>query len=246
MCVLEHLLESGPATQRELRDCLETSRSTVTRALQALEEEEWIESMGEEYRLTPIGTVIAEEFLDLVDTVRMTDELSSFLQWFPYAEYDIDLAALTDAEVTVNTDSDPYAPARRHFEILKSADRLRCLLPSIDLEGCRIVHERILDGEFESEMVVTPGIGDTIESGEFAPLFREQLESGGLTVRVAEGPLPFYLGIADDGRVQIGVEDEEGFPRALLETTDDSIREWAEEVYSEYRNEAAVKRADEF
>ncbi|MHB9285552.1 helix-turn-helix transcriptional regulator [Halobacteriales archaeon Cl-PHB] len=244
--VLEELLESGPATQRDLRDCLDTSRSTVTRALQALAEEDWIESSGDAYRLTPVGTVIAAEFLDLVDTVRMTEELSSFLRWFPIAENDLELAALTDAEVTTRSDSDPYAPARKHLGILETATSLRSLLPSIDIEGAKLVHDRILGGEFESEMVVSPSVAETIETGEFAPLFREQIESGGLTVHVADGELPFYLGIAYDGRVQIGVEDDEGFPRALLETTDETVWEWADGVYQEMQNSARIKPAAEF
>jgi len=43
-----------------------------------------------------------------------------------------------------------------------------------------------------------------------------------------------YLGIADGTTVQIGVEDDDGIPRALLETTNESVRAWAESMFSKY------------
>lgn len=62
---------------------------------------------------------------------------------------------------------------------------------------------------------------------------------------VAESALPFYLGISGDGRIQVGIADEEGFPRPLLETTDETIREWAEEIYESYRDGARHKPIDD-
>jgi hypothetical protein len=58
---------------------------------------------------------------------------------------------------------------------------------------------------------------------------------------VSPTELPFYLGLTDDGCVQIGVEDDDGLPRSLLETTDGDVMEWAESVYRKYRAEAEPK-----
>lgn len=243
---LERLLEAGPATQRELRTHLDASRSTIARTLSALERRGWIETADGAYRLTPVGTIVAEEFGDLVDALRATDELSTFLQWFPYAEFDIDLAALRDATITTSTSSDPYAPGRTQTELLRTANRFRGFLPAIDLEGSEAVHEQITERDFAAEIVVSTAVGETIETGEYADLFREQIGTGRLTVLVHDGDLPFYLGLADDGRVQIGVEDDEGFPRALLDAEAAPVGEWAEGVYDEYRAAARPKSLDEF
>ncbi|WP_256391870.1 helix-turn-helix transcriptional regulator [Natronoarchaeum rubrum] len=243
---LERLLASGPATQRELRTHLDASRSTIARTLTGLEQRGWIESVGGAYRLTPAGTIVAEEFGNMVDALRLTDEQSTFLRWFPYAEFDLDRAALRAATITTSTSSDPYAPGRAQTELLRSTTRFRGFLPAIDLEGSEVVHEQITERDFAAEIVVSAGVDETIETEEYADLFREQLATGQLTVLVYDGDLPFYLGLADDERVQIGVEDDEGFPRALLDTDTTAVREWAESVYDEYRAAAQPKPIDEF
>lgn len=239
------ILESGEITQRELRDRLDVSRRTVSRSLRALQDREWIESDGNTYRLTTRGRHIVAEFTDLMETVRRTEELAAFLRWFP-ADVDApDFLDVTDAVVTASSDADPYAPARTQTEILYDADRLRVLLPAIDLESTKTLTEEVTDRGLEIESVVSPGVAETMASREFAPQLREQLETGRASILVTDEALPFYLGLADDGRVQIGLADEEGIPRALLETTDERVRTWAEDVYSEYRDAATPKSLED-
>ncbi|WP_121820627.1 helix-turn-helix transcriptional regulator [Halostella salina] len=244
--ILEALLESGPATQRDLRTRLDASRTTVARSLRSLEETGWVDPEARTYRLTPAGRLVADSFLDLVDTVRLTEELSEFLTWFPRSELPFDLARLADAEVTTSDAGDPYAPARTQSEILRTADRVRLFLPSIDMEGTKLIAEQVTDGGLDAETLIAPDLEATIESDEYAPLLREKVETGRSDVYVAESDLGFYLGIADDGTVQIGVEDDDGLPRALVETTDERVREWAEETYETYRANARLKPVGEF
>lgn len=244
--ILTHLLDAGSATTREFRTHLEASRSTIARSLNSLEERDWIESESGEYRLTGVGKLVAEDFLDLSETIRTTGELSAFLRWFPLSEFELELDQLRDAEITVYSDGDPYAPGRAQNEFVRSTDRFRAFLPAIDLEGTKLAHERIVNGEFDAELVVSEEVEEAVTAGEFARLFREKLETGRFTVLVAEDPLPFYLGLADDGRVQLGVEDDDGFPRALLESSSESILGWAERLYEDYRAEARPKPVEAF
>ena len=243
--ILRHLLESGPATQQEIREELSASRSTVTRTLAALAEREWVRTADGAYRLTPFGKVLTENFLDLLDSFHLASDLAAFLVWFPYREFDLDVEQLREATITRSTDGDPYAPARRQTELFETTDRFRGFLPSIGLEGTKVVHEQITGDALEAEVIVSPSVESTIESGEFATLFREKLRTDRTTVLVAED-VPFYLGLADDRTVQIGVEDGEGFPRALVESRNPSVREWAESVYRRYRQRAREKPIAEF
>jgi predicted transcriptional regulator len=244
--VLEALRDEGPTCQRDLRDRLNISRSTLSRSLQALEEQDWVTDANDGYHLSPVGQVIANEFLDLVETVDLTDDLTPFLRWFPYAESDLNLVHLTDASVTPGTQSDPIAPVRKHMEGMKSADHFRGFLPSTDREAVRVLHDRVVDGRMQGEIVVTPSVETTIETDEFAALFRAQIETGRFTVLVADDSFPsYYLGLADD-LVQVGVEDDEGIPRALLEATADPVLEWAEDRYETVRDRASVKPLEEF
>ncbi|RKD98121.1 helix-turn-helix transcriptional regulator [Halopiger aswanensis] len=243
--ILTRLFESGPATQRELRTELDSSRSTVARSLSALEECGWVERHADRHRLTPVGTLVAEGFLDFVETLRAAEELSPFLEWFPLSEHDLEIDQLEGATITPSTPGDPYKPGRTQTEFMRSTAEFRAFLPSTELEGCKLLHERVTNGDLEAELIVSPEVERTIESESFAPLFREQLQTGRMTLLVSDGPLPFYLGIDDARTIQLGVEDDDGFPRALLETTEPSVAEWASDLYQEYRSAARRKSAAE-
>ena len=244
LAIMRELAERDEPDQRQLRAALDGSRTTVARALSSLQDRGWIEQGTDGYRLTTTGELIAAAVTDLLDTVATTAELDAFLRYAPSDEIDIGLLAAADVTVTTPTDADPYAPARKQSEIVARADRLRVLLPATDLESTRTVTEAVTDG-LELESVVSPSVAATFETPEFAPLVREGMSTGRSTVMVAPTELPYYLGLADDEVVQIGVADDEGIPRALLETTDDRVRRWAEDIYSEYRTAAEPSQTDD-
>lgn len=243
---LEVLDEAGPATQHECRERLDASRSTVARTLSGLEDRGWIEQRGRTYRLTPAGTIVADAFLDLVDTIDATEELSTFLRYFPDSEFDLDLADLRTASITPSTESDPYAPANHQTELVREADSFRGMLPAIEIEGSRMIHRRCLEGDLDIETIASPSVAETITDGEYARLYSEMVASGAHTVLVADSELPFYLGLTDDGRTHVGVDDDEGFPRALLVSDSEAVREWAESVYADWRECATPTTAEDF
>ncbi|MEF8778564.1 MAG: hypothetical protein V5A36_06615 [Natronomonas sp.] len=244
--IMEYLTGVESATQRELRTQLDSSRTTVARSLGSLEDIGWVENDGDAYRLTQVGAVIAEEFSELLGTIRRVEELSDFLRWFPDDESPPDFQDVSDAEITSPSDGDPYAPARKQTRIFDTADHVRVMLPSVDLDGAKTITERVLQHGLEVETIVAPGLEATFESDEFAPLLRRMVETGRSPIFVSQTEIPFYLGLADDSRVQIGVEDDEGFPRSLLETTDETVRAWAEEVYQAHLEKAERKSAEDF
>lgn len=244
--ILEALRESESATQLELRTRLDASRTTVSRALKSLTEQGWVERSDGAYRLTRSGALIAAEFTRLLDEIERIEELDEFLRLFPADVEAPDVLDVADFEVTYATDADPYAPARKQSGILSTADRLRMLLPAIDLESTERIAEQVTERGLVAETVVSPGVEATMESEEFAPVMREKVRTGRSPVFVAQETVPFYLGLADDGRVQIGLADGDGLPRVLLETSDGSVREWAEGVYREFRGTAERKPAAGF
>lgn len=246
VAVLQYLADAGPTTQRTLRTELDASRTTVSRALQSLAANDWVVSENGAYRLTPVGDVVAEEFDGLLETMGTVDELAEFLRWFP-ADVDApDFQHASDIDVTTPTDADPYAPARAQTDVLYTADRLRVLLPAVELDSTKTLVDQVTDRGLEAESVVPESVEATFEGEPYAPLMRETIETGRSTVYVTPDELPFYLGLADDGLVQVGLADDDGLPRALLETTDADVREWAEDVYEDYRESARRKPIEEF
>ena len=232
-----------PGEQRELRDEISRSRSTIIRAVDSLIEAGWVSEDPEGLRLTPVGAVVIEEFLDLVASVESAEELSPFLEWFPLSELEIGIDDLQDGTLTVATEGEPLAPVRQHMKHLRTITEFRAVLPSIGIEPIKRIHERTLAGELEPEFVVPPSVETTIRSAEFAPLFEEMLATGRLTIHLTDSA-SFFLGLVDEGAVQIGVESDDGIPRALLETSNREVRTWAETFFADTR-EAADDRLTE-
>lgn len=244
--IVERLLDAGPSSRRDLRERLDVSRTTVSRALRSLVEEGWVEHADEGYRLTHVGRLVATEIGRTLDRVGTVEELSEFLQWFPDG---VDLPPLldaTDVSVTYSTDAAPYAPARKQTAILHEAEGIRLLLPATDLDSTETVSREVIERGLDLETVASPAVESTFESEPFAPLIREMLGTDRSTLYVAPETPPFYLGLTDAGAVQIGLADDEGLPRALLETTDDGVVAWTEEIYRDYRADARRQPIEAF
>lgn len=238
---MEALLDAEPLENRALQQQLDHSRSTVSRSLDSLIEVGWVTKTPDGYRLTPAGRLIISNFRELLSTVETAQSLEPFLEWFPLSSYDISLAALSDSEVTVARRGDPLDPIRAGRQLIQSTSEFRGLFQSIDIGCLQLVRKRTRTGEFEGEYVVSAAVAETLSQEPFAPVVSELLASGRHTIHVVE-EMPLYVGIADDTTVQIGVEDGEGIPRARLETTNDSVRSWADSLFERHRNEAV----DEF
>jgi len=86
------------------------------------------------------------------------------------------------------------------------------LLPSVAIDGTRVVHERVTRGALTAEVVVGPDVGETICAGEYGRRFAEQVGGGGLSAFRLDGTPPFYLGLDAGESVQVGVEDDDGVP----------------------------------
>lgn len=241
--IMEFLTESTSVTERELRDQLSLSRSTVARSVDSLAEVGWVSDRSTEVRLTPVGRLVIGAFLQFSETMSTADDLSPFLEWFPLSAFDIEVTDLRDGEITVVSDGDPLAPARKQTELLESTRRFRGLFPSMDLSGTKLVHERIVDGEFDAEIIVSSDVEATIRGERFAPLFEEMCSTGQLTVSVVDR-IPFYLGLTENGITQIGVEDNDGFPQALLETENEAVYHWGEALFTEYHESSSKRLAD--
>jgi len=235
--ILEQLLDSSPKTRHEFRESLDASRSTVSRCLKALEEQRWITQNGRRYTLTPSGEILAKQYLSLVDTIERTDELSAFLERFPYENFDFELRDIADASVTTSTPTDPYAPVRAHVNIFEEVDKFKTMIRSIDPEIVRTAKEQMQDRDFELEILITDEVAAKLPGSESETLLAEMMEMEGVRLFVYDGTLPFYLGYGED-TVHIGVEDGNGYPLALLKTTNPSMKDWGVDVYRTHREQA--------
>jgi len=230
-------VNDAPKTKRTLEDELDISRSTIDRAIRELELLDLVTYTSDGYAITPIGTLLAEECASFLETVDVAMRLDEVLRWVPSDELELDVRFFDDAELLTPEPGDPYAMINRHVQLLQSAEYVRCMLPVIGLHGHEAAHDSIVDGDGESELIVTESVASTLlESPDYAPLTDELLATDRFELYVYDGSVPYFLGVFD-GLVQLGADDD-GDPKAMLETDTDEVREWAHQKLDAYRDAA--------
>lgn len=238
--VLDMLHEAGRLDKHTITDRLDASRTTVKRNLDSLVDRGWVREVASEYVITAPGALIAEDFLGLLESIRTAERLAPVMKWTPEPTFEFDLRELADARITLSEPNDPYAPVNRCAEAMESAASYRVLLPAVARPAIEEMHDGLLRGEARGELVFGKAVARAVESNaRYERLCEEMAETGRLSAYVYDGSLPYYLGVVDE-TVQVGVEDEDGMQRALVESDAPAVRRWATNTYEEYRDAAAT------
>ncbi|ELY63209.1 helix-turn-helix transcriptional regulator [Natronococcus jeotgali] len=234
--VLDVLREEGPIDRRELEQRLDVSRSTVHRFTRSLRENGLIERTDSEFVLTPLGEVAAEEVTEFQSAIETAWELAPILRAAAAHDIEIDIKLFTDATVTSAVPGDPYRPVNRFMSLVKSTDTLRGLDPaSINPLHIDELYDRIRNG-MKTEAVYPSAVAKDLLTSH-PKRAQTILESGHLTLWTHDD-LPFGLTLCDD-RIGVGIyDDETGLLRTYADTDAPTAREWAEDVYTDYRADA--------
>lgn len=231
-------LGAEPKEKRTLVSDLDCSRSTVDRGIRDLEALDLVAYVDGCYQLTPLGEAVATGVADLAATVDLRLQYEPFLEWMPEDEFDLELELLRDADLVLPEQGDPYAMINRHVTVIEQTDDLQCVLPVVGLHAYKASHKQIMENGARVEAVVSPEAADTLQSApEYAKLTEEMAATGRYELHQYDGDIPYFVGLLDD-TVQIGV-DEAGEPRALVETDNAEVQDWATATFEEYKQQAA-------
>lgn len=237
--IVAHLREK-PLGKPTLVEELDIARSTLDRAIRDLEAVGIVTYSDGKYAVTPVGERLARNFFAFLERVELTMELEPFLLWAPIDEFDLDLRVLTDAEMVIPEPANPYATIERRVQRVKHMDQERSMLPLAGLHAHEAAHERIVENGAESELIVDSGVADVMFSDPaFAGLTEEMVTTDRFALYVSDEPIPYYIGVFDDETVQIGV-NEEGSPRALVETDRQEALAWAHDTIDTYKQQATM------
>ena len=235
--VMDALRREGELSNTELRDQLDASRTTVQRNLEALEDRGWVRGSNRVYSLATCGELIAHEFTSLRKTVSAAEHLQPVFRWLDRSNPELDLRLLAEADVITASEGDPWAMVNRHVKRLREAENVRAILPLVGLHAMEVVRDRTLDDGARVELIATPDVIDTLRnSPDYRRIYDGLIESERFDLYSTDEEVLYYLGILDD-IVQIGV-DEDGEPRALLETEHSEVRGWARDAYEEHLSQA--------
>lgn len=236
--LLQLLADEGPLSRRELRHRTDVANVTLSRNLETLAEQGWIDEEARTYELTLRGELVSSQFFELLETVEIVDRLEPFLEFAPRSALDLDLEDLADAEVTVGAKHNPYAPVSEYVKQLREATRARILLTPLGLNALQSAGDDLLAGDARFDIVLERDFLESLLADEECmEVLEEMAESDGSTVAVYDGDLPFCL-LVTDRCTQIGVQDERNHPRALVRSDAEAIHEWGHETFESYRREA--------
>lgn len=230
-------LRAEPMERRDLEDNTDVSRATLARILEDFEERGWVTQTGRQYETTQVGDYAAQEFTDLLQRFEPVPVLNEVVQWFPEEGFDFDLACLAGAEVIRPTKSDPLAPTTHITRRLQTADRVRVLSYSHIPGVLDVCWRGTVEGSLELESVVDRDVLDRIGTDpRMVDRAQEMIESGQVEMFVYQGTIPSTVFIVDD-MVLLCLSGGEGAPQAVIETTNETVRSWAESTIDTYRSE---------
>jgi predicted transcriptional regulator len=232
-------LRENEKDKRTLVSDIGMSRATVDRGLRELESVGLIEYASGRFTLTPVGMILVSGLSDLIKTIELGQQLSPFLKWVSDDDFDIDLHLLADAEVLLPEPGNPWAMMNRHVKLLEKADNGWVFQPLASLHAMEAAYERIVNAGATGASVVESSVADTFRSNpNYSELVEEMISTGRFDLFVYGGTIPYYLGVFDE-TVQIGADDN-GSPRAILESDSQPVLQWAENKYEEYRRQAEL------
>lgn len=232
-------LRKATADKRTLVEDVDCSRSTVNRAIRELESVDMVEHIDGEYEVTPLGETVASRFEEVMETIELRTQFKPFLHWVPEDEFDLELQHLRDAELLLPKPGDPYAMINQHVDIVSRTTDHNCVLPLIGLHALTAGHEQVVENGAHVELVVAPKAADALQfDSDYAELTEEMAATGRFRLYRYDGTIPYFVGLFDN-TVQIGVDDD-GEPRALVETDNPEVQEWAATTIQDYKRQAEL------
>lgn len=243
-------IASGPAPRRELASLTDTSRTTLDRIVNELEDRGWVErTTAGEYAATPAGRHLLGQFLSVVRSAEAIRQLGDAVAWLPTDELSIGLYHFADATVVRPDGDDPIDTVDYMTELIRPASTFRALT-HLTPPGpfSRAMCEGVVSDRLTVEGVVTAGNLQRLRGQpDRRERWRDLLEAGAGLYRW-DGPVPCNLWIADETVLIKGsdpevVDEAYGVP---IVTEDETVRSWAHDLIDEYRDGATRVDVDDF
>lgn len=232
-------LADGSMERYDLEDTTGISRPTLSRILDDFESRGWVVSSGRRYELTQLGTYVTAEFTDFLGRMRVDGTLGDVVEWLPDQGFSFDLACLTTAQVVRPHKTDALAPTTHIVRRLEAANRAQVLTYTVLPDAFEACWRETVEGSQEVEVVFDPETIATLAADQRSiDRAREMLETGRAAFYRSEKPVPYVLIIADEEVAVICLSGEDGEPRAVIDSDDETVRSWAQSTFEAYRDES--------
>ena len=236
--VLLELEQDQPLDRYGIEDRLNASRRTVTRVLGDLTEQGYIRESAVGYRLTTFGAIVADAYRRCRERTEVATRYRPFLANVDSETADFDPQYLEDADLTVATDVNPYAPRHRMLELRQSASWIRAVMPVIEKRSIEQLTGRVKsDDDLTFEVVIPADLYEMIQSHpEYDESFRAATAADSVENFIYPGPITTLYAVTDD--VAALGASVDGEPHSLVESPNPELREWVTRRIDTYQDEA--------
>lgn len=231
-------LATEPKTKPDLVDAIAPSRSTIDRAISALEDAGCIERRDSTYYLTQLGRVSLAEHNRHTKTVdgiaRASDILDS-------VSTDVHIDPVFFSGVSAQT-ADPHAPEsplKDSIEALKTTDRLVGLVPVILSVYIEALTDLIREHDVKAELLLHENAYDSLLE-HYQDQFGKIDITDHIDFYVTDQDLPYTLWITEhdeSSRVDVTVHENGGMRGVLMNDTPAALQ-WARDEFAEYLENA--------
>jgi len=229
------LLESladGPRDQRDLRDALEVSRSTVYKSLKEVEEAGLVTECPAGYALTEFGRLAWQRHDDYRARLRRLRASRPLLDAIPDRRQ-LPPSLFEEGRVAVPGRHAPERPLTRLEELSPTANRLRVASPAGMPRYFTDIHDRVTADDQRVTMVLEPD-GLARLSADYDD-FEAAVETPELDLRVVEDELPFAITVFDADELGLFAYDDGVLVGSVYADDEASLR-WGERVFAEIRD----------
>ena len=224
---LLELLADAPRDQRDLRDDLDVSRSTVYKSLQQLRDAGLVAERDDGYALTGFGRLAWQRHDDYLARLRRLDAGRRLLETLP-SDQQFPPTLFERGRITVPGRHAPERPLDRLSELGSEADRLRALSPSGMPRFLASIHENVEADEQTARIVVESDAIPRLRSGY--DRFDAASNADGLELRAVTDELPYAVVLFDEAEIGL-FGYEEGILVGATFSDDPDALSWGECVF---------------
>ena len=225
---------ASPKTKPELVDALDSSRSTVDRAIRSLSDCDLVERQGSEYRATYMGREALSAYDRFLTRVTALERAQPVLDALP-PTVDIDPAVLEGAMVVESTPEAPEAPMEANMDYVTGATRFRGTGPTVLPRHFDLMRDLVEQGT-ETELVLTESVVGALTE-TYAEDFEALSGTEELSVYMTDEQMSFAVWTAESpDRTGSGivVYDDTGVAGVINNDTE-AMNEWVKSVYERYK-----------
>jgi predicted transcriptional regulator len=233
-------LMGGNAPLSRLRDVTGSTSQAVIPKIRTLESLSLIESIDYEYRLTPIGRIVAESIENYIYLMGGIDKHQTFLATHDLSDIPKEflrrIGDLQEADVKCDTTTDMFFVYRHYLDILKDASFIHGISSAASPGLASFLAEKVAQG-VPVELVVSQEVVAVLQQEPYVSNLRQIAGSGNFILWVKDQPMKIGLTVTDKylslGLYKLGTNQYD--TSTDLFSNDPTAVAWAEGLFSYFR-----------